>query len=322
MKKRWLITGALSAGLVLSAAPAAMADMWVQGAGNDVAAGSGVVVGSSAGRNIIGETGSTAGARTAEPAEIIVEPKPETGTQIAEGDVPAAGAGAAADAGIITGAETAADTGISAGVAADAGISAGAGALTGDISSGSGVVSAAGTAQGAAAAQDSGVQQVEMVQAAGVQPEELSQASAALEDAGPQGELAIDRTIGRNFIKQSFIDCIGRSRSQVEEILGVTGEMEETEDYAAGKFDYHINYELDKNEDVRIDYKNDIAVRIFGTNVELLNFEKDEYTLSEIDAILQVAHVTLEGNTHFWHLQDDPDVTMELLDNFAFINAY
>lgn len=161
-----------------------------------------------------------------------------------------------------------------------------------------------------------------MVQAAGVQPEELSQASAALEDAGPQGELAIDRTIGRNFIKQSFIDCIGRSRSQVEEILGVTGEMEETEDYAAGKFDYHINYELDKNEDVRIDYKNDIAVRIFGTNVELLNFEKDEYTLSEIDAILQVAHVTLEGNTHFWHLQDDPDVTMELLDNFAFINAY
>ena len=44
--------------------------------------------------------------------------------------------------------------------------------------------------------------------------------------------------------------------------------------------------------------------------------------MSEIYAILQVDHVTLEGNTHFWHLQDDPDVTMELLDNFAFINAY
>ena len=277
MKKRWLITGALTAGLVLSAAPAAMADMWVQSTGNDVATGSGVVAGSSAGRNTIGETARAAGAKTAEPAEIIVEPKPETGTQIAESDIPAAGAGA----------------------------------VTGDIASGSGVVSAAGIQQGTKTAQ-----------AAGVPQEELMQAAVALEDAGPQGELAIDRTIGRNFIKQSFIDCIGRSRSQVEEILGVTGEMEETEDYAAGKFDYHINYELDKNEDVRIDYKNDIAVRIFGTNVELLNFEKDEYTLSEIDAILQADHVTLEGNTHFWHLQDDPDVTMELLDNFAFINAY
>lgn len=277
MKKRWLITGALSAGLILSAASAAMADMWVQGIGNDAAAGSGVVAGSSIGRNTIGETAGAAGAKTAEPAEIIVEPKPETGTQIAESDIPAAGAGA----------------------------------VTGDIASGSGVVSAAGIQQGTKTAQ-----------AAGVPQEEFMQASAALEDAGPQGELAIDRTIGRNFIKQPFIDCIGRSRSQVEEILGVTGEMEETEDYAAGKFDYHINYELDKNEDVRIDYKNDIAVRIFGTNAELLNFEKDEYTLSEIDAILQVDHVTLEGNTHFWHLQDDPDVTMELLDNFAFINAY
>lgn len=287
MKKRWLITGALSAGLVLSAASAAMADMWVQGIGNDVAMGSGVVVGSSAGRNTSGETASAAGAKTAEPDEIIVEPKRETGTQIAEGDVPAAGA------------------------------------VTGDIASGSGVVSAAGTQQGTGTAQDAGIQQgTAVVQDVGVPQEELMPTTMALEDAGPQGELAIDRTIGRNFIKQTFIDCIGRSRSQVEEILGVTGEMEETEDYAAGKFDYHINYELDKNEDVRIDYKNDIAVRIFGTNVELLNFEKDEYTLSEIDAILQVAHVTLEGNTYFWHLQDDPDVTMELLDNFAFINAY
>ena len=92
MKKRWLITGALSAGLILSAAPAAMADMWVQGIGNDAAAGSGVVAGSSTGRNTIGETAGAAGAKTAEPAEIIVEPKPETGTQIAESDIPAAGA--------------------------------------------------------------------------------------------------------------------------------------------------------------------------------------------------------------------------------------
>ena len=102
-----------------------MADMWVQGIGNDAAAGSGVVAGSSTGRNTLGETAGAAGAKTAEPAEIIVEPKPETGTQIAEGDIPAAGAGA----------------------------------VTGDIASGSGVVSAAGIQQGTKTAQAAGVPQ-------------------------------------------------------------------------------------------------------------------------------------------------------------------
>lgn len=133
------------------------------------------------------------------------------------------------------------------------------------------------------------------------------------------GEGSIDRTVGRNFIKQVLMECIGRERSQVEELLGEGGEVEETEDYAAGRFDFHVTYVLGSNEDVRIDYKNDIAVRIFGTNTELLNFEKDEYTLSEIDAILQVEHVTLEGNAHFWHLQNGPDVTIELVDGYALL---
>lgn len=135
------------------------------------------------------------------------------------------------------------------------------------------------------------------------------------------GELDIDRTIGKNFIKQIFIECIGKDRSKVEALLGEGGEPEETESYT-GKFDYYVVYLLNENEDVRVDYKDNIAVRIFGTNTELLNFEKDEYTLSEIDAILQVQHVTLEGNAYFWHLQDDPDVTIELVNGYASLNAY
>lgn len=155
-----------------------------------------------------------------------------------------------------------------------------------------------------------------------VQTQSPSGTPAAAEGMAQNPSMDIDRTMGGGLIKPVFIECIGRDRSQVEALLGVTGEPQETEDYAIGEFDFHIDYVLNEDEDVRIDYKDNIAVRIFGTNVELLNFEKDEYSLSEIDAIFGVTHVTLMGNAHFWNLQDNPKVTVEMFEGFVSINAY
>lgn len=316
MKNKWLITGVLSAGLVLTAAPAAWADALTQNLSGDVAMGSGVVGGSADTAQSADTAAKTDTAQSAGTAAAKTDTAQSAGTA-ARTDV-AQGAGTVAGTTIAE--ETVSETDMATGADITAGKTAARMANTqikGDEAAGSGVVSVPGVQQNV------GLQAIEPLHAVEpLQNIELPQNTQMLQDAGPQGELNIDRTIGKNFIKQPFMECIGRSRSQVEAILGTSGETEETEDYAVAKFDFHINYELGNNEDVRIDYKNDIAVRIFGTNVELLNFEKEEYSLSEIDAIFQVNHVTLEGNTHFWHLQDDPDITLELLDNYAFINAY
>lgn len=319
MKKKWLITGTLSAGLVLTGAPAALAGEWKQDAQgwwwqNDDGTypvnewqwldGNQDQI---AECYYFNESGYLL-TNTITPDHYMVN---ANGEWVLDGVLQIQTAGISmGTAGAVSGSEAVA------GVLKDgaSGVVGGSGTVTGVSEIGaSGVVGDSGTV--------TGVPEGGMPGAVG---DKAGIAADVMVDSAENtitGELAIDRTIGKNFIKQIFIECIGRERSQVEALLGVTGEMEETEDYAEGMFDFHINYEFNTKEDVRIDYKNDIAVRIFGTNTELLNFEKDEYTLSEIDAILGIAHTTWEG-AHFWRLQSEPEVTIELVDGYASLNAY
>lgn len=346
MKKRWLITGTLSAGLVLAGAPAALAGEWKQDARGWWWQNDDGTYPVNAWQWLDGNQDQTAECYyfnefgylltdTVTPDNYVVN---ANGAWVLDGipQIKAAGI----PAGTVNGfGNTAAVKGVlqdgASGVIGDTAAASvpedGRFGAVGDMAAaGMPEDKASGTVGDAAAAgvlQD-GASGVVGDTAAGMSEDGASGAvrdtAAASADSAKNtitGELAIDRAIGKNFIKQIFMECIGRERSQVEAFLGVSGEIEETEDYAEEIFDFHITYELNKKEDVRIDYKNNIAVRIFGTNTELLNFEQDEYSLSEIDAILGIEHTTWEG-AHFWHLQDEPEVTIELVDGYASLNAY
>lgn len=312
MKKRWLITGTLSAGLVLAGAPAALAGEWKQDARGWWWQNDDGTYPVNAWQWLDGNQDQTAECYyfnefgylltdTVTPDNYVVNANGawvlDGIPQIKAAGIPTGTANGGENTAAVKGVLQDGASGVIGGTAAAGVLQDGASGVVGGTAAGMSEDGASGAVENtAAAAADSAKNTV-------------------------TGELAIDRAIGKNFIKQIFMECIGRERSQVEAFLGVSGEIEETEDYAKEIFDFHITYELNKKEDVRIDYKNNVAVRIFGTNTELLNFEQDEYSLSEIDAILGIEHTTWEG-AHFWHLQDEPEVTIELVDGYASLNAY
>lgn len=312
MKKRWLITGTLSAGLVLAGAPAALAGEWKQDARGWWWQNDDGTYPVNAWQWLDGNRDQTAECYyfnefgylltdTVTPDNYVVNANGawvlDGIPQIKAAGIPTGTANGGENTAAVKGVLQDGASGVIGGTAAAGVLQDGASGVVGGTAAGMSEDGASGAVENtAAAAADSAKNTV-------------------------TGELAIDRAIGKNFIKQIFMECIGRERSQVEAFLGVSGEIEETEDYAKEIFDFHITYELNKKEDVRIDYKNNVAVRIFGTNTELLNFEQDEYSLSEIDAILGIEHTTWEG-AHFWHLQDEPEVTIELVDGYASLNAY
>jgi len=131
-----------------------------------------------------------------------------------------------------------------------------------------------------------------------------------------EGEIAgIDRTRGKNFIKQEFMDCIGRNKAYVDSRLGQPIKEEQTD------YRYLVTYKTASDMDVFVSYVKGVAKDIYGDISVICNIGNNSYSYEEVDQILGVTHD--EGELVFkfivWRIQENPVVDLThfpLMHNF------
>lgn len=127
------------------------------------------------------------------------------------------------------------------------------------------------------------------------------------------GEISgIDRTIGNGFIRQEYVDCLGRSESYVRQVFGEPMEIGVEEDGDPER-DIFYRYQSDYDYYKVVHFKDGIAMSLSSDVKELTWWEsEDGYTEAELSSLMNVGMpVNILDTIYYWMLQEDPVVTFK-----------
>lgn len=107
-----------------------------------------------------------------------------------------------------------------------------------------------------------------------------------------------------NFLKPQYRDTFGKDQAYVESVLGA-GTTDDDWYYTFSEISRYYG-------DVRIDYRADIASYFYGNAGDLFNYEKDSYTVDELDAIFgtqgEDCSYLFGGGYVTWSISEAPSI--------------
>jgi len=141
-------------------------------------------------------------------------------------------------------------------------------------------------------------------------------ANAAAGNEAAQGAFAagvdvsgIDRSIGNGFIRQEWIDAMGRNENELRLLLGEPQEIRQSDSW-----EKEYLYAREDGYRVTLYFRGGVVRRITGWLESLTTIDPGrKYTIGELSALMNAEYLgEILGMFDVWELQDNPPITFDI----------